>query len=239
VLQKSLLIAATMSFLVLAECASAQVVQEKDKGKPNLPDLRNGAAPGSLLWAGARLSKADADLQVQLGLADKEGLVVATVAPGSAAESAGLKPDDVLVRINGKPVPNTLDGFSSLLKEQKLDAGADLDIIRGGKEETIRSARVPGIVQLIAPSSNPRRVIIRRVTTIGGVKLNRNREGDEFSGSYVKGDLKITVKGNLKDEQNMATIVIIRAGERKTYTNLTDVPGEYQRIVRELMPAKR
>jgi hypothetical protein len=240
VLQKSLLIAGAMSLLLLADCATAQVVQGKGKVRPNWQDLRDGTGTGSLLWAGTRLSRPGTDLQVQLGLPEKEGFVIATVAPGSAADSAGLKANDVLIRINGKAIPNTLDGFSSLLKEQKLDEGAELDIVRGGKEETVRSARFPAVVQLDGASSKRGRGgPIRILQNIFGAKNNRNPQGDEFSGAYSSGDLKITVKGNLKDERTVANIVITEAGETKTYTNVREVPAEYQQIVSQLMPGKR
>jgi S1-C subfamily serine protease len=48
----------------------------------------------------------------QLGLEEKEGLIVMAVDPNSAAEEARLKASDVLVRVNDKSVANDLDGFA-------------------------------------------------------------------------------------------------------------------------------
>ena len=67
---------------------------------------------GTMKWGGVRLGKADVNLQQQLGLEEKEGLIVMAVDPNSAADKVGLKASDVLVRVNDKSVANDLDGFA-------------------------------------------------------------------------------------------------------------------------------
>jgi hypothetical protein len=102
---------------------------------------------GTMKWGGVRLGKADVKLQQQLGLDEKEGLIVMAVEANSPADKAGLKASDVLVRINDKSVPNDLDGFAKLLKDEKVDQAADLVVVRKGKEETLKASKMPAAVQ--------------------------------------------------------------------------------------------
>jgi hypothetical protein len=107
------------------------------------PDLNGGA----IQWGGVRLGKVDAALQDQLGLPENEGLLVNAVDAKSPGDKAGLRPRDVLVKLNNNAVPNTLAGFAKLLKDQKADDPMDLVVVRNGKEETIKAARLPAAVQ--------------------------------------------------------------------------------------------
>jgi hypothetical protein len=119
------------------------------------------AGDNAIRWGGIKLNKADANLRQQLGLDEKEGLVIASVDPNSAGDKAGLKANDVLIRINDKSVPNDLDGFTKLVKDQKVDQAATLVVVRMGKEETIKGAKMPELVQG-APVPGPRRGVAGR-----------------------------------------------------------------------------
>ena len=55
---------------------------------------------------GALLSSLNAATARELGLNIVRGAVVRDVAPGSPAEAAGLQPDDVIIRIQSRPVAN-------------------------------------------------------------------------------------------------------------------------------------
>src|SRR5688500_4976516 len=75
---------------------------------------RQPAVGGMLRWGGLRLKKASPAEQENLGLPEGEGLVVAAVDPNSVGDKAGLKANDVLVKLNKKPVPNDAQGFAKL-----------------------------------------------------------------------------------------------------------------------------
>ena len=97
---------------------------------------------------GARLTGVGAAMQEKLGLPENEGLLAAAVDANSPAEKAGLKVNDVLVKINNKPVPSdNLDVFVKLVQEQNPDTGVDLVVIRDGKEETLKGSKMPASVQ--------------------------------------------------------------------------------------------
>lgn len=102
---------------------------------------------GQVSWGGMRLTKVTAALQEELGLPENEGLVVAGVDANSQADRAGLKLNDVVVKINNKAVPNDAAGFAKLVKDQNATDPMDLVVVRNGKEETIKGARMPVLVQ--------------------------------------------------------------------------------------------
>lgn len=148
--------------LALAGGASAQIPTPKIEGLP--PDLQKqlqeafqragqgmpgGGARGvqGARWGGLRLEKPSPELRAQLGLDEKEALVVAGVDKNSLGDKAGVKANDVLLKIGKQAVPSDLTEFAKLVKEQKSNEPTDLVVIRKGKEETIKSAKMPVVVQ--------------------------------------------------------------------------------------------
>jgi C-terminal processing protease CtpA/Prc len=121
--------------------------------EPGAPENRGKVAmvrgnDGNLKWGGGRLQNVSASLQEKLGLPDNEGMLVTALDSGSAAEKAGLKVNDVLVKINNQPVPGDLNGLVKLVREQKSVDKVDLVVLRDGKEESILNTRMPAVVQL-------------------------------------------------------------------------------------------
>ncbi len=75
----------------------------------------------------------------QLKVPEGQGALIGSILPGSPAEKAGLKVDDVVVAIDGKPV----DGPSSLRNRTfTLEAGTEvpLSLVRSGEPRTVRVA---------------------------------------------------------------------------------------------------
>src|SRR6185369_11881663 len=68
--------------------------------------------------------------------AGAEGVVVAAVAPRTAAARAGLRPGDRIVAINGAPLRDVID-FHFHAGEETLDLALD----REGRERTVRMTR--------------------------------------------------------------------------------------------------
>jgi len=75
------------------------------------------------------------DIAQMLGVAAGRGAVVTRVQADSAAESAGLRPGDVVVGVNGKPVNNEQDLHNA---EGLLPIGSDIElkVLRDGREIT-------------------------------------------------------------------------------------------------------
>jgi serine protease Do len=77
-------------------------------------------------------------LAKQLGFDKVEGVIIAEVKSGSLADRSGLRKDDIVIKINGKPIPDT----AFFQKEALASAeGFQLEILRRGKLETIKIER--------------------------------------------------------------------------------------------------
>ena len=85
---------------------------------------------------GVTVQTVTSDLAESLGLKNAHGAVVSSVAPGSAAERAGVKRGDVIQSFNGQPVHDT-----NTLRNRVAEAGpgttAELVINRDGSEKTL------------------------------------------------------------------------------------------------------
>jgi serine protease Do len=86
---------------------------------------------------GVRIQPMTKELAQSFRLKEPNGALIATVDPGSPADKAGLKPGDVVLAFNGKPIddPNTLP---RLVAETKPGQSATLRIWRDGKAEDVK-----------------------------------------------------------------------------------------------------
>ncbi len=66
-------------------------------------------------------------------LAATNGVMVASVEPGSPAEKAGVKPRDIIVAYGESPV-ESVDDLHKLLSEERIGAKAELTVIRGTEQ---------------------------------------------------------------------------------------------------------
>jgi serine protease Do len=82
------------------------------------------------------------DVADQLGLSSTKGALVADVVPGGPAEKAGLKPGDVIVALNGRPV---VDNYQLTRDVGAIPPGnkVKLDYIREGKQRSVEVAVAP------------------------------------------------------------------------------------------------
>ena len=73
-------------------------------------------------WIGVEAQEITAELAESFGLPDTEGSLIAGVVRGSPADSAGVRPGDVLLSVNGKPVKDPqvmLDLIAALAPEER------------------------------------------------------------------------------------------------------------------------
>lgn len=92
---------------------------------------------------GARFTRPTELLAAHLNLEKDRGQVVERLDRGQVGERAGLKAHDVLVEVNGKPVPSDIEQFRKLLSEIKPDTAVALVVVRQGKSETIKDVKLP------------------------------------------------------------------------------------------------
>jgi hypothetical protein len=87
---------------------------------------------------GIQIGSVGEAMAAQLDLREGDGLLVREVTEGSPAANAGIRKHDVVLKINGAPVGDSL-GFRKELRELR-EKGFELEIVRQGKRQTIRVA---------------------------------------------------------------------------------------------------
>jgi len=92
---------------------------------------------------GAAVEPASLTLLDQLDLPAKQGIVVHDLRKDSPADKAGLKNHDILIEINGKPVPNRMDGLFKILHDIKADEKVEAVVVRKGKKVNIKELTLP------------------------------------------------------------------------------------------------
>jgi S1-C subfamily serine protease len=70
-------------------------------------------------------------------LASPSGVLVIAVAPGSPAEHAGLREGDVMVALNGQPIPS-IDALHKLLTGDQIGVESLLTVIRGAERMDVK-----------------------------------------------------------------------------------------------------
>jgi len=91
-------------------------------------------------WLGVQIQALDEDLARSLGIKGTDGALVSDVRPGGPADKAGMKPGDVITRLNGAPVHTSAEvaeTVASLAPGEK----AKIDVVRDGHERSL-DARV-------------------------------------------------------------------------------------------------
>jgi serine protease Do len=99
-----------------------------------LPQLRTGKITRGRI--GVAIGPIPANALDEFGLKDRNGAVVMSVSPGSAAAKAGLEPGDVVIAYNGKPIKNR-DELVSMVVATKPGTSVPVRIVRDKQERTI------------------------------------------------------------------------------------------------------
>jgi serine protease Do len=88
-------------------------------------------------WLGVVIQNVDENLAKSFGLNRAEGILVSEVQPESPAAQGGIKQGDVILQLNGAKLTDVAD-LRNRVALLRPDAIATLDIIRDGKEKTIK-----------------------------------------------------------------------------------------------------
>lgn len=85
---------------------------------------------------GVGIQDLNGSLAQSFGLEKPQGALVSTVESGGPAEKAGLKPGDVILSYNGKPIDNS-NQLPPLVAATKPGSKASLEVWRDGKKQTM------------------------------------------------------------------------------------------------------
>ena len=101
-----------------------------------LPQLSNGKVIRGRI--GLSMTAVPRDGYQDFGLKSRAGAVVSQVTPNGPAEKAGVKPGDVVVEFNGRPVTNTTD-LQKMVSASKPGTSVALKVMRNGKDQTLHA----------------------------------------------------------------------------------------------------
>ncbi|MEO0529459.1 MAG: PDZ domain-containing protein [Planctomycetota bacterium] len=91
----------------------------------------------SRYWIGVGGGLLPPELRDQLDIADNEGVLIRTVAPEGPAAQAGVKPYDIVLRANDRPISD-LGQLADLVGEQGEQKGSiEIDVLRKGRPVAI------------------------------------------------------------------------------------------------------
>jgi serine protease Do len=89
-------------------------------------------------WLGVSVQEVTPDLAKTIGLTEPHGALVAEVMADSPATHAGIKPGDVIVAVDGKPVKSSHD-LPRLVAATRPGTAVDIKVLREGKDMSVRA----------------------------------------------------------------------------------------------------
>ncbi len=126
-------------------------------------------------WLGVSIQPLTPELAKSFGLAEPKGVLVASVAEGSPAERAGVKPGDVIVRYDGKPVDSPR-ALPPLVANTETGKAVELSIVRDGAVRPVE-VTVGNLTESRQASAAGERAAGSRVAARLGVELRQSDKG--------------------------------------------------------------
>ena len=95
-------------------------------------------------WLGVHVQNVTGEIAKSMGLQEPVGALVASVAPGGPAASAGLKPSDVILKFDGQPV-DTMRSLPRAVASTLIGKAVDVEVQRSGEviHLTVTVGRLP------------------------------------------------------------------------------------------------
>lgn len=88
-------------------------------------------------WLGVRIQQVSDEIAESLGMDKARGALVGGVTEGSPAEAAGFLPGDVVLKFDGKDVPEMRD-LPRVVADTSVGKAVDVVVLRKGEEVTIK-----------------------------------------------------------------------------------------------------
>jgi serine protease Do len=88
-------------------------------------------------WLGVNIQSVTEDLAESYGVREGTGARVASVAPEGPAAKAGIQPDDVIVRFDGKDV-TSMRGLPRLVSQTQIGKEVEIEVSRKGQRRTFK-----------------------------------------------------------------------------------------------------
>jgi serine protease Do len=101
-----------------------------------LPQLRTGKITRGMIGISIMQGPISQATAEAIGLKDRKGAIVSSVSGGSPSEKAGIKPGDVVLEFNGKPVPNDR-ALVDMVVATRPGSTVPLKVLRDGEPRTL------------------------------------------------------------------------------------------------------
>lgn len=88
-------------------------------------------------WLGVGIQDITEELAEYYGLKDREGVLVTNVFEGDPADQAGIKPNDVIISVDGKKMSSSRE-LSRTIAGSPVGKDIPVSVVRDGKQKTIR-----------------------------------------------------------------------------------------------------
>lgn len=88
-------------------------------------------------WLGVAIQDLDKELAEYYGIPGEKGVLVTEVFPGDPAETAGIKPKDIVIEVNGKKVETSRE-LSRTIADIGVGEKAKILVLRNGKKKTFK-----------------------------------------------------------------------------------------------------
>jgi serine protease Do len=86
-------------------------------------------------WLGVGIQDISDEVAEYYGIKDKKGVLVTEVFPGDPADSAGIKPKDIIVSVNSKAIDSARK-LTGIIADTTVGDTAKIDVLRNGKTKT-------------------------------------------------------------------------------------------------------
>jgi serine protease Do len=152
----------------------------------------------------------------------ENGVLIARVEAGTPAERAGLKPRDIILKVNGKTVSSP-DEVQLMVGSQTPGSTIALEILRDGKKETVRVtlAKRPSTASMqTSPSQEP--AASGNVEFLGGTFVEASKSQLDANGAEYG-----VILQDMKSESPLAQIMnpgdVVMAINNQPIKNLADL----------------
>jgi serine protease Do len=109
-----------------------------EQASPVIEALRRGQRP-SRGYIGVALQPLDESVASALGIAKDRGELIRSVTAGGAAERAGIRQGDVIVRVGGREVTPD-ESLAYIVSQQPVGSRVPIELIRDGRRQTVNVA---------------------------------------------------------------------------------------------------